>query len=143
VPCIMFNAVTDTMCYSAGECGGRADVDWMLLPLGESTALVAAAVGEPLQMNVSRCDPAMCFWEHELMCEACPFCRNRTWLEHAPEFDQFAFDVDADCCRQVQHRGAGGCQARLRIAAGQLCACAPGPSPHGCGRRRQLDPIGA
>jgi beta-galactosidase len=37
-----------------GECGGRADVDWMLLPLGESTALVAAAVGEPLQMNVSR-----------------------------------------------------------------------------------------
>lgn len=47
----------------------------MLLPLVESTALVAAAVGEPLQMNVSRCDPVMCF------------CRNRTWLEHAPEFD--------------------------------------------------------
>jgi beta-galactosidase len=37
-----------------GECGGRADVDWLALPVTDSTSLVAAAVSEPLQMNVSR-----------------------------------------------------------------------------------------
>jgi hypothetical protein len=40
-----------------GECGGRADVDWMFLPVDEGVALVAAAVGEPMHMNVSRCRP--------------------------------------------------------------------------------------
>lgn len=37
-----------------GECGGRADVDWLALPLGADVNLVAASVGEPMQMNVSR-----------------------------------------------------------------------------------------
>lgn len=40
---------------AAGECGGRADVDWLELPVAEDSSLVAVAVGEPLQMNVSRC----------------------------------------------------------------------------------------
>lgn len=44
----------------AGECGGRADVDWLALPLGDGTSLVAAAIGEALQMNVSRCSCASC-----------------------------------------------------------------------------------
>jgi len=37
-----------------GECGGRTGVRWLALPTGPSTSLLAAAVDEPLQMNVSR-----------------------------------------------------------------------------------------
>ena len=104
----------------------------MLLPLGEGTALVAAAVGEPLQMNVSRCDPAMCCWKHELMCAACPFCRNRrgwsmnlinlhlTWMPTAANrystevlvAAKHDFELQQDSCVHVhldhRHMGVGG-----------------------------------
>ncbi len=42
-------------CGCAGECGGRTCVRWLALPTGPATSLLAVALGEPLQMNVSRC----------------------------------------------------------------------------------------